>query len=476
MAYLSKNRWVDYSIFGLSVFLIFCLLFESHIELPVLVAWGGRWHPLVLHFPIVLLSISIFLGLAGKNIPRKLLMVAVLSALITAISGFFLGKESAIKGDLLFFHQWLGGGMALLSAIWYWLHELQLGRTIYTKALQVVLVLLIGFTGHYGGMVTHGEDFLTLPTNKDQDKIPENPLIYEHVVDRIFENNCVSCHNPNKQKGELVMNNLDGLMKGGEVGNTIVPGDSEKSELIRRLHLPEDDEEHMPPEGKKPLSDTEIRILERWIALGSSDTMRLDNLENGELLVGLVKELMEPDPMEKWAKLPKVADSTLLNLSSDYLTIDRVANNSDALRIVAYLPPEYNPEYIMALSRVAVNIVELDFSGLPIGAQEIGLVASCANLEWLELDRTPITDSEIDALKTLSKLRLLKIYHTDISDSSITVFENLKNLKSLYLWGTNISEQALAELKATKGNSVINDGIDEELRLFFIASDSANTE
>ena len=476
MASISKNRWVDYSIFGLSVFLIFCLLFESYIELPAVVAWGGRWHPLILHFPIVLLLISIFLGLTGKNIPRKLLVVAVLSALITAISGFFLGQESAIKGDLLFWHQWLGGGMALLSVIWYWLHGLQLGRTIYTKALQVVLVLLIGFTGHYGGMVTHGENFLALPTTKGQDKIPDNPLIYEHVVDRIFENNCISCHNPNKQKGDLVMNSLDGLMKGGEVGNTIVPGDSEKSELIRRLHLPEDDEEHMPPEGKKSLSDTEIRILERWIALGSSDTLRLDNLESGEPLVGLVKELMEPDPMEKWVNLPKVADSTLQNLSSDYLTIDRVANNLDALRIVAYLPPDYNPEYIMALSRVALNIVEIDFSGLPIGAQEMGLVALCTNLEWLELDRTPISDSDIDALKNLSKLRLLKAYHTGISDSSVAVFQKLENLKTLYLWETNISQQALAELKATKGNSVINDGIDEELKLFFVASDSIAKE
>ncbi|MFK5973981.1 MAG: hypothetical protein QM485_11990 [Flavobacteriaceae bacterium] len=476
MAYLSKNRWVDYSIFGLSVFLIFCLLFEANIELPVLVAWGGRWHPLILHFPIVLLLISIFLGLTGKNIPRKLLTVAVVSALITAISGFFLGKESVIKGDLLFWHQWLGGGMALLSAIWYWLQGLQLERTIYTKALQLVLLLLIGATGHYGGMVTHGEDFLALPTPKNQDKIPDNPLIYEHVVGRILENKCVSCHNPNKQKGELVMNSLDGLIKGGEVGNTIVPGDSEKSELIRRLHLPQDDDEHMPPEGKKPLSDTEIGILERWIALGSSDTMRLEHFESSEPLVALVKELMEPDPMEKWVHLPKIADSTLQHLSSDYLTIDRVANNSDALRIVAYLPPEYNPEYILALSRVALNIVELDFSGLPIGAQEIEMVASCVNLEWLELDRTPISDSEIDALKTLSKLRLLKVYHTSIGDSSIQVFQKLENLRRLYLWETNISQQALAELKLVKSGLLVNDGITEELKLFFAASDSIAKE
>ena len=476
MVYTSKNRWVDYTIFGLSVFLVFCLLFESYVELPGLIAWVGHWHPLVLHFPIVLLLVSIFLGLTGKNIPRSLLIIAVISALITAISGFFLGKESVSKGDLLYWHQWLGGSMALLSAIWYWLYGLQMGRTTYAKVLQVVLVGLIGFTGHYGGMVTHGEDFLALPTSKAQNKIPANPLIYEHVVGRILENNCVSCHNPNKQKGDLVMNSFDGLMKGGEVGNTIIPGNPEKSELIRRLHLPVDDEEHMPPEGKSPLSDTEIRILERWIAMGSSDTMRLDNLETSDPLAILVNELMEPDPMEKWVDLPKIADSTLQRLSSDYLTIKRIASNSNALSIMAFPPPEYSSDYIMNLNSIAINIVELDFSNLPIGQQEMSVVALCANLEKLELDRTPITDVEIAVLQNLSKLRLLKVYNTGITDSSIAIFEKMESLKKLYLWKTNISKQSLAALKLEKSNILIDNGIDEELKLFFIASDSTMAE
>jgi len=476
MAYTSKNRWVDYAIFGLSIFLIFCLVFESYIELPVLVAWVGRWHPLILHFPIVLLLIAIFLGLTGKKIPRKLLIVAVFAALITAISGFFLGKESVAKGDLLFWHQWLGGGVALLSAIWYWLVGVQMGTSIHSKVLQIALVGLIIFTGHYGGMVTHGEDFLALPADKAQEKIPDNPLIYQHVVGRILENNCVSCHNPNKQKGQLLMTSLDEIMKGGEVGNTIVTGDPEASEIIRRLHLPMEDEEHMPPDGKKPLDDNEIEILERWIALGASDTLRLNHLEDNEPLVALVKGLMEPDPMEKWKDLPKVADSTIQNLSSDYLTINRIANNSDALSVAAYLPPEYDSKYILNLNRVAQNIVELDLSGLPIGAEEMGLVSRCINLEWLELDRTPITDTEIDTLKNLTKLRLLKVYQTDIGDKSIATLKELPNLKSLYLWETNASSKTLSDLKSAKMNLLIDNGIGDSLRTFFIEKDTVEQE
>ncbi len=467
-----RNKWVDYVVFGLSVFLIFCLLFDSYIEPPRLVAWFGRWHPVVLHFPIVLLLICVFLGLTNKKIPRLLLTIGVIFALLTAISGFFLGKETGTKGNLLFWHQWLGGLLALLAAVWYWLVGMQLQNKVYTRILQIVLTGLILFAGHYGGMVTHGEDFLALPLEKRQEKIPENPLIYQDIVGRILDDKCVSCHNRNKKKGELLMTSLNEMLLGGEVGNTIVPGSPEESEIVRRVHLPDEDEEHMPPDGKRPLDETEIRILERWIALGASDTIRLEHLGQSEPLTDLIKSLMEPDPMEKWANLPRVADTTVQNLSSDYLTIKRIASNIDALSVDAFIPPEYHSEAITDLKRIAENIVELDLSGLPIGREEMGLIAACKNLEWLEIDKTPAGDSEIDTLKTLSKLSTLKIFETSIGDKSLTVFKELPSLKRLYLWRTSATREGVEDLKASRPSLQINEGIDKELHSFFSEKDS----
>lgn len=472
MAYTIKKNWVDYAVFGLTVFLIFCLLFESYIEIPPLVGWLGHWHPLVLHFPIVLLLICIFLGLTGKTIPGNLLIVTVLSTLITAIFGFFLGKETPIKSDLLFWHQWLGGGLAVVAVIMYVLDGWQIMQTIYSKVLQIIILVLIGFTGHYGGMITHGEDFLALPLNRSSEKIPENPLIFQDVVNRIINNNCISCHNPNKQKGELLMTSLKDLLEGGKSGNTLIPGNPGDSEILKRLHLPKEDEKHMPPKGKKPLSETEIAIIERWIALGASDTLRLDQLKSTEPLVALVKSLMDPDPAEKWAKLPKVADSTLQSLSSDYLTINRIATNSNALSISAYLPPNYDPKYIVELSRVAENIIELDLSGLPIGESEMEFVSNCKNLEWLEIDRTPVTDVGIENLVGLSHLKLIKVYQTNITDRSLSVFEKLENLKSLYLWETKISPENVDRLKKKSPQLLVDHGIEDELEVFFVQKDT----
>ncbi|MBC8770631.1 hypothetical protein H4O18_21780 [Arenibacter sp. BSSL-BM3] len=472
MAQKNSSPWVDYVIFGLTVFLIFCLIFESFIDLPSLVAWLGRWHPLILHFPIVLLLMAAAIGLFNRIVPKLLLTVATLSALVTAITGFFLGTETVPKGDLIFWHQWMGSGVAILAVLWYWLSTNHLQQTYLVKGIQVVLILLVGFTGHFGGMITHGEDFLALPKSKKLEKIPENPLIYEHIVHRVLDNNCIGCHNPNKTKGELLMTSLGELIKGGESGPALVIGDPMNSELIRRLHLPLEDEEHMPPEGKKPLSDNEIQILERWIALGASDTLRLDDLDNNEPLAGMVKKMMEAGTSNSWAKLPKVADSTLQNLASDYITIKRISSNSQALSISVFLPPDYDPKNITDLKRISDNIIELDLSGIPLGEKEMELVGMCKNLEWLEVDRTPITDTEFNKLKGLENLRVLKAYETGITDNSVVVLKDFKRLQSLYVWETQISEAGLTELKEALPNLLLDHGIDPELKTEFIEKDT----
>ncbi|MDT7828308.1 c-type cytochrome domain-containing protein [Pricia sp. S334] len=468
----TKYRWADYGVLGLSIFLVFCLLFEPYIELPNLVAWSGRLHPLVLHFPIVLLLVAVLLGLTNRPIPKLLLTAGVLSALITAVSGFFLGKDVPIKGELLFWHQWLGGATALIAALWYALERNKLTAALFSKILQVAVLGLIVVTGHYGGMVTHGEGFLAFPAQESRDVIPENPVIYKDIVARILDDKCVSCHNPNKQKGELVMTGFDELVRGGENGDIFVAGNLVESEMIRRLHLPLGDEEHMPPEGKSQLGENEIAILEQWIATGASDTVRLDQLSESEPLVALIKAMMAPDPSEKWAELPKVADTALQAMASDYLSISRIADGSEALGAVLFPPPGYDPKTVLALERVAENIVHLDLSGIPIGEDEIDLISTFANLERLELDRTPIGDSDVRKLSSLNRLSLLKIYDTAITDESLSALKQMSALKSLYLYRTEVSEEGIASLKKERPDLLVDNGIDRATNAFFVANDT----
>ena len=472
MEYLNKDRWVGYLIFSLATFLAFCLIFESYIILPVAIAWTGRLHPLLVHFPIVLLLAVVIFGIWKKKAPKMLVGLAAILALITGITGFFLGSEATETGRLLIYHKWLGGGLALASAIWYGLYDLKLKNRIMSVSLHLLLLLLIGTTGHYGGMVTHGEDYLAFPVAGKYENIPENPLLYKDIVRRILKDNCMSCHNDNKRKGDFAMNSMDGLLRGGESGNTLLPGDPENSEMIRRLRLATGEEDHMPPEGRRQLESFEIGILERWIALGASDTLRLNQLGRTEPLYTMVHDLMAPDPMDKWKNLPVLADSTLERLSSDYLTIRRIAGNSDALSINVYRSQGYNPHVVTALAQIASNIVELDLSGLPLGSKELDLVASCRNLEWLELDGTPISDGDLVKLDGLPQLRFLKLYETQIGDKGITSLNHLDKLEEIYLWKTSITSEGLAWLKRKYPELSVNSGIDRDTEARFKAADS----
>jgi hypothetical protein len=472
---MEKNKflpWTHLLVFGLTIFLLFCLLFESFIVLPNLVGWLGRWHPLILHFPIVLLLMAAVLGLLGKKVPASLLAIATVSALVTAITGFFLGTQSSPKGELIFWHQWMGSVLAMLAVVWYVLADRVSPASGWIKGLQISLLLLVGFTGHYGGMITHGPDFLALPGPEQEKALPKNPLVYEHVVARMLDRNCVSCHNPNKKKGELLMTSLEDLRRGGETGPAFVAGKPEESEIIKRLRLPVADEEHMPPDGKKPLSEAEIKIVERWIALGASDTLRLDHLPESEPLAALIKASTQPQETNTWENLPKIADTTIQNLATDYLTIKRIKGGSDAVSVSLFMPPVYDPSLLLQLKRVAANIVELDLSGLPLSSKEIAVVAQCKNLERLEVDRTPVTDTEFASLAGLAKLKHLKAYGIAITDKSIPVLKGFKALKTLYVWETQLTETGLTELKRSLPSLRIEGGIDKDLKDAFTDTDS----
>lgn len=87
-------------------------------------------------------------------------------------------------------------------------------------------------------------------------------------VQAILESKCLECHNPDKVKGKLLMNTAEALIKGGSSGPSLVPGKADESELIKRVLLPADDDDVMPPKGG-PLATAEIDLLKRWISEGA---------------------------------------------------------------------------------------------------------------------------------------------------------------------------------------------------------------
>ena len=94
------------------------------------------------------------------------------------------------------------------------------------------------------------------------------PVAFEEVR-AIFEGKCLECHNPDKTKGKLLMTTREAFLKGGDSGHALIGVDAAQSELVKRLTLPKDHDDIMPPKGG-PLPAAEIDVIRRWVAEGAA--------------------------------------------------------------------------------------------------------------------------------------------------------------------------------------------------------------
>ena len=258
----------------------------------------GRLHPLMVHFPVGLLVVALILEVYSwkkkDQTIRSGLYLVLLIGTITAITscafGLLLKDQDEYASNTLAIHQWTGIATAIFSICTLYLFRLSDNRPQLIKVYRTFLiftVLGVSVAGHMGASLTHGADYLTevLPLNRDKDFSGDpnfdlasfkNEEDFQPSADQIaainvevrsiFAHNCYKCHSAEKTKGQLRLDNKELVMRGGKHGEIIEAGHPENSELIRRLLLPREDEDSMPPKGKT-LSEKEIAILELWIKL-----------------------------------------------------------------------------------------------------------------------------------------------------------------------------------------------------------------
>ncbi len=103
----------------------------------------------------------------------------------------------------------------------------------------------------------------------------EQLQFFENKIRPILLDNCYKCHSheATKLKGGLSVEYGELLLKGGEHGAAIVPGEPEKSLLIKAVRYTDPDLQ-MPPKDKK-LSDQQIADLEAWVKMGAPDPRKM---------------------------------------------------------------------------------------------------------------------------------------------------------------------------------------------------------
>jgi len=99
---------------------------------------------------------------------------------------------------------------------------------------------------------------------------PDAVEFFEKNIRPVLVDNCYECHggDPEKIKGGLNLTYRDGLLKGGDGGPVLIPGDAQSSRLLKAIHY-EDADLKMPPVG--PLAKDVIANFATWIAQGGVD-------------------------------------------------------------------------------------------------------------------------------------------------------------------------------------------------------------
>ena len=237
----------------------------------------GRFHPIILHLPIGGLAALFVMEIINSYRPQLnldsacsiLLWFSVITVIPSAILGFVLASSGNYDDELLNLHKWLGWLTALVC-VWL-LYFNSKSKKTYRVFLYTNVIFLL-FTGHFGGQLTHGKDYLTkympismkkvlniddernyLVVDRKIDSLSTGATYYTDQIKPIIENYCYKCHGQEKQKGDMRFDNIDWDMVNGF--------DAEKwNMMLNEINLGE-----MPPSDELQLSEDDRRILVDWI-------------------------------------------------------------------------------------------------------------------------------------------------------------------------------------------------------------------
>jgi uncharacterized membrane protein len=466
-----KNKYKVYAenlLYALNIFIIFLLFFGSNIVIPQWLQPVGRLHPLILHFPIVVLIMAMVLEFFRfrerfrteklyHDFTTYLWLTGALLAALTAIMGLFLSKEPGYEGATLQWHKWFGVTVVFVSTIIYWgrnakWYSPKIGRT---GAAATGLCLIIA--GHYGSDITHGENFILAPVwHPQKEKVPiEKALVFRDVIQPIFESKCTSCHNPDKTKGGLMLIDEKSVLKGGKDGKLFVAGQPQLSLLLQRVHMPEEEKKHMPPSGKPQLTADELNLLYLWIKENAEFKKKVINLPVKDSLRILASTFLKPaEETAEQYDFAAADDKLIKKLNNNYRVIYSIAQESPALGVNIYNKKTYNPKMLEELSGIKKQVVSLDLNKMPVKDAELKTIAQFENLRTLNLNFSDITGSGLKQLAALKYLKKLSLAGTGLNPQAVKQIGALKNLKEIALWDTGLPDDEIQALQ--KSNKHIN--------------------
>ena len=416
-----------------------------------MVEFFGHLHPLLVHLPIGILLIALLLQwLSGKEKYKGLqpavavvLLCGAITAFMSCITGYLLSTTDDYDDTLVAYHMSAAIVLTVVSFVLY-VKEINPKFEVPKNMLGIGLFILIMITGHLGGSLTHGSDYLTKPlaaifssdSSKATDIKPianvQGAKVYSDVIKPIFTTKCYSCHGETKQKGGLRMDDSLLLMKGGKDGLAITKNNADESELIKRILLSSDNEDHMPPKEKPQLTKDQIALLHWWIDNGADLNKTVKDIPQSPTIKPILTALQSVE--KKKENKSNIPDKPVE--AGDQKTIDELKTQH-----VLVLPVAQGSNYLMA-SFITDSIITKD--------QLNNLQKLSKQLIWLKLANTNVSDSLMTYINKLNSLTRLDVSNTFISDKGLQQLSSLYSLQYVNLVNTKTTAQGMQALTKNK--------------------------
>lgn len=440
----------------------------------------GRTHPLLVHLPIGILLLAVlfhFLSVNNRNENLKpavklILLVGAFSALVSCITGYLLSGSSQYDEALVLKHQWFGIGLTAVAFTAYYFYNKNIELV---KWITPVMGLLIFITGHFGGSLTHGEGFLTkgiIGKNNSADvllkPIPnvQEAVVYSDIVQPILQAKCYNCHSATKQKAALRLDEQEFILKGSENGKVLIAGNTNESELIQRVMLPVDDDDHMPPKSKSQLTIDQMELLKWWVNSGAdfhkkvAETNQPENIKPflASLQNGGQKPVATAIADIPQQEINKAPDSIIQKLKQLDVAVSPVSQSSNYLTVNFASIDSVTFRHMQLLKSISKQIAWLKLSSVKINDSEFSVIGNLTSLTRLYLNKTTAGDKALMHLKNLEQLQYLNLSETAVTANGLNSLSGLKKLKQLFLYQTNISPEGYNLLKKTLTGCIIDTG------------------
>jgi mono/diheme cytochrome c family protein len=278
-------------------------------------------------------------------------------------------------------------------------------------------------------------------------------------IQPIFQESCLKCHGPEKQKGDLRLDSKAAAFKGGKDGQVIVPQQADKSDLYRRIILPEGSDDVMPSKGAL-LTKKQTDLIKDWINQGAA-------WPEGVIAAAKPDETPGPSPNAVFAALTPAKPT-----AAETGAISKLAASGIDARLIAVNLPWREASFralgtnandaAIAPVKDILSLVELNLAGTKITDAGLQNLAGLTNLLALHLELTGVTDAGLAHLKRLDHLTYLNLYGTSVTDKGLEQVKNLHNLKHLYLWQTKVSADGATDLQKAIPGVVISRGWENE--------------